>query len=96
MDGKNTVFGRIEYVDKLPEDLDVPVPAPPIANRFDIGAVAFGYVREIGRLAKYVATGIGCEISVDAIPASLRPYYNTRTPYGFGFFLRLRPAGRER
>jgi hypothetical protein len=92
LDGANTFFGRLEYVDKLPEDLDVPIPAPPLSNRFDIGALAIGYVREIGPFTRYGAVGIGCEISMDAIPPSLRPYYGSRTPYGFGLFLRLRPS----
>ncbi len=95
LDGTNTIFARLEYVDKSPEDLDVPVPARPLANRFDIGALALGYVREIGRVARYVAAGIGFEASIDAIPPDLRSIYNTRTPYGFGLFLRVRPAPRH-
>jgi hypothetical protein len=89
LDGANTVFGRLEYVNKSSHDLDVTVPS---ASRFDIGSLGFGYVREIGAFTKYGAAGVGFEVNVDVIPASLKPFYNTRTPYGFGIFLRLRPA----
>ena len=88
----NNVFGRLEYVNKSPSDLDVDVPAPPAADRFDIGALAVGYVREIGAFTKYGSAGIGFEISLDVIPATLQPYYRTRTPAGFGVFLRVRPS----
>jgi hypothetical protein len=84
----NNVFGRLEYVNKSPDDLDVDLPGP---ARFNIGAISAGYVREIGPFTKYGSAGVGFQLSLDLIPASLEPYYRTRTPAGFGIFLRLRP-----
>jgi hypothetical protein len=93
LDGANTVFGRIEYVNKAPADLAVTVPAPPASDRFNIGSLAIGYVREIGAFTKYGSAGLGVQLNRDIIPAALEPAYRTRTPGGFGIFLRLRPAG---
>jgi len=95
LDGTNTLFGRIEYVNKTPSELAVPTPPPPAADRFNIESFGIGYLREIGPFTKYGSAAIGAVIMVDAIPSTLAPAYRTRTPYGFGIFLRLRPAGRH-
>jgi hypothetical protein len=90
LDGSNTVFGRLEYVNKSAYDLSV-VGVPP-TQRFDIQSVSVGYVREIGPFTKYGAAGLGVVLTLDAIPRTLEPAYRTRTPGGFGIFLRVRPA----
>jgi hypothetical protein len=92
LDGHNTLFGRVEFVTKSPEDLDVPVPAPPASNRFNVGSLTIGYVREIGAFTRYGAAGLGALVMLDAIPSTLEPAYHTVTPGGFAIFLRLRPA----
>jgi hypothetical protein len=92
LDGTNTVFGRIEYVAKSPADLFVPTPPPPDANRFNIGSLSIGYARELGAVARYVATTIGAVATLDVIPQTLAATYHTRTPGGFSVYLRIRPA----
>lgn len=92
LDGANTVFGRIEYVVKSPADLFVDTPPPPGANRFDIGSASIGYARELGSVTRYLAFSIGGVVTLDAIPRTLAATYHTRTPGGFGVYLRIRPA----
>ena len=88
LDRANTVFGRIEYVQKSGEDLAI-AGAP--GARFDIGALSLGYVRE---LATYQGTtlGLGARAAVNLVPASLDNAYGGRTPAGLAVFLRVRPT----
>lgn len=92
LDGSNTVFGRIEYVNRAPGDLAVAAPPPPASNRFDIGSFGLGYLREIGPFTRYGKAAVGVVVTINVIPAALQPTYNTRTPGGLALFLRLRPA----
>jgi hypothetical protein len=92
VDAHNSVFARLEYVNKDAHDLALGA-APP-ADRFDVGSGSLGYTRELAREAG-IAIGVGGVITLNVIPASLRPYYGTRTPYGFGIFLRFRPGARH-
>lgn len=84
----NSVFARLEYVDKSAEDLDVP-DEPPDA-RFSVGSVALGYVRELIRYPGGTL-GMGARVAVDFVPAALTPDYGSRTPTGLAVFIRLRP-----
>jgi hypothetical protein len=92
VDGSNSVFGRIEYVSKDAHDLALG-PMPP-ADRLDVGSATIGYTRELARAAG-ITIGLGGVATLDVTPSSLRPYYGARTPYGFGVFLRFRPADRH-
>lgn len=88
IDGTNTLFGRLEYVNKSSEDLALEEALP--GRRFDVGSAVLGYVREIGGLAA-TSLGVGGRVSLDLVPQSLRQIYGSRTPGGFAVFLRLRP-----
>jgi hypothetical protein len=90
LDGANTVYGRIEYVNKSPTDLDVPVPPPPAASTFNIGSLSLGYLREIGAFTSYGSAAIGALGTIDAIPSTLYSTYGTRTPGGFAIYVLLR------
>ncbi len=92
LDGRNSLFGRVEYVNKSAGDLALP--GPPDA-RFDLGSASVGYTRDIARLAG-IAMGLGGVLTLDLIPPSLVPHYGTRTPGGIDVFLRFRPADRHR
>lgn len=92
LDGRNTVFARAELVTKSSDDLDIPILPPPASNRFDVASFTLGYVREIGMFTRYGSAGLGALVMLDAIPSTLEPTYHTRTPGGFGLYLRLRPA----
>lgn len=103
LDGTNTMFGRVEFVQKSAADLAVDAAEQPgIAafaattpdSRFNVGSLVLGYVREISRFTGG-SIGLGARGSIDLIPSSLEPAYGTRTPGGFSVFVRFRPNKME-
>lgn len=84
----NSVFARLEYVEKSAEDLDIL--NQPADSRFKVGSAALGYVREITRYPGG-SLGLGARVAVDLVPAAIAPEYGSRTPTGFAVYLRLRP-----
>ena len=100
LDRRNSLFGRGEAVEKSAEDLvvDGPVtlrsgavlPGFPATQRFNVGALQLGYIRELGRL-RWATIGLGAAGTLNFVPAPLEPYYGSRKPAGMFIFLRLRP-----
>jgi hypothetical protein len=93
LDDRNSVFGRVEWVQKSAEELVVPGAAPD--TRFNVGAVALGYIREV---AQYRGAGLGLGIrgALNLVPQALEPTYGTRTPVGIVVYARLRPTVLQR
>jgi hypothetical protein len=89
LDGTNTFFGRAEYVRKSAEELVIAATPPTI--EYDVGVLALGYLRTVGRVAG-LAAGVGVRGSVNLVPSSLNAVYGSRTPVGVAIYLRLRPA----
>ncbi len=87
LDGANTIFGRLEFVQKSPEDLDLEESGVEV---FNVSAASLGYIREIAR-GGGVTLGIGVRGTVNFVPAALADVYGSRTPVGGLVFLRLRP-----
>jgi hypothetical protein len=100
IDAHNTVFGRVEMVQKNAEELvvDIPVttragvvlPPLPSSQRFDVRALQLGYIREVAR-THWATIGLGAAGTLNFVPAQLEPYYGSRNPTGAFIFLRLRP-----
>lgn len=88
-DARNTVFARTEYVQKTGADLALS--SVPAEARFDVGAIALGYVREVAH-GGGVTVGVGVRGSVNFVPPALASAYGTPAPLGLAVFLRLRPA----
>src|SRR5882724_7910594 len=65
LDGRNSVFGRLEYVRKSAEDLAV-VGALPSAE-FDIGSLVLGYVREVASLGP-TTVSVGARGALNFVP----------------------------
>jgi hypothetical protein len=86
--GAHSLFGRAEYVKKGAADLVLGATGP--AGEFNIASLVGGYVYEFDR-AGNVRTGIGGRASINFIPSGLEPYYGSRTPRGFAFYVRFRP-----
>ena len=100
LDTRNTLFGRTELVQKSAEDLvvDSPVttrdgivlPGFPADERFTVGVLQLGYIRELTRL-RWATIGLGAAGALNFVPAPLESYYGSRNPAGAFVFLRLRP-----
>jgi hypothetical protein len=100
LDKHNTLFGRTEIVQKSAEDLvvDNPVvlksgtilPGLPASERFNVGAIQLGYIREVTR-TRWATIGLGAAGTLNFVPAPLEPYYGSRNPTGIFVFLRMRP-----
>jgi hypothetical protein len=87
LDAANTVFARMEYVRKSAEDLVIPGASD---QEFDIGTLAFGYIRELADF-RGATLGLGARGAVNLVPETLAGVYGSRTPVGVAVFLRVRP-----
>jgi hypothetical protein len=85
LDRRNTVFGRLEFVQKGAEDLGFTT-----GSTFNITALSGGYIREVSRTF-WGTVGVGIQGTLNAVPAALDPFYGSRTPVGGMLFLRIRP-----
>ncbi len=88
LDDRNSVFGRVTFVQKSAEDLVVSNVAPD--TRFNLGTLMLGYVREIATF-NGAEFGLGFRGEISQIPATLLPTYGTRHPAGIAVFGRIRP-----
>lgn len=85
LDRHNTLFGRLELVQKTAEDLGFAT-----GPTFTIKALSLGYIREVGRTF-WGTVGVGFQGTLNVVPATLDPFYGSRTPVGGMLFLRIRP-----
>jgi len=85
LDPQNTLFGRVELVQKTAEDLGLA-----FDSTFTVTALSVGYIREVGRTS-WGTVGIGVQGTLNVVPAALDPFYGSRTPIGGMFLVRIRP-----
>jgi hypothetical protein len=92
LDARNTLFGRAEWVQKSAEELVLDTPPYGFApdDRFDVGAVSLGYIRELARFGPGTL-GLGVMGTINVVPAALSAAYGSRTPTAAAIFLRVRP-----
>lgn len=86
---RNSIFGRLEQVQKNSHELVLPPPHP--EENFWVGAYSVGYVRDIYR-KKNIDVGLGAMLTFNRNPESLVPFYGGETHRGWQMFLRLRPS----
>src|SRR5262249_5143347 len=92
VDRANTLIGRAEGVTKSAEDLVLGSSAGMMSgDRFGVGAVSLGYVREVARGGRGTI-GLGAMGTVSGVPGSLVRTYGSRAPVGGFLFLRVRPG----
>jgi hypothetical protein len=91
IDMKNTIFGRVESVTKHRDDLRLPA-AGGTPEHLDLSTIVLGYMREIAQRGG-ISYGVGVRGAMNFVPETVADDYGSRTPVGFGIFLRLRPAG---
>jgi hypothetical protein len=92
LDRMNTVFGRLELVQKTATDLVLPAGPGGFApdSTFTVGALSVGYIREVVPMSK-ATLGIGFQATLNVLPSALDPIYGSRTPAGGMVFVRIRP-----
>jgi len=88
----NTVFARVELVQKNAEELVLATGPGGFApdSTFNVAALSVGYIREVGRTS-WATLGVGFQGSLNVVPRALDPIYGSRTPVGGMLFLRIRP-----
>jgi hypothetical protein len=93
LDRSNTVFGRIEVVQKSADELVLDVPSFNFTptQTVNVGVVSLGYIREVVPM-KAATLGVGAMGTVNFVPQPLQAAYGSRTPFGLFVFLRLRPV----
>ena len=89
LDDRNSVFGRVEWVQKDAEELVIPTAATD--TRYNVSSMALGYVREMAQYAG-ASLGLGVRGSLNFLPEALKPTYGTRTPVGIAVYARVRPS----
>lgn len=90
-DPRNSLFGRVEYVNKTAEDLVLA--GIPSDRRFNLSNVALGYVRKLAS-GSGLEMGIGVRGAINFVPASLKNVYGSRSPMGLAAYIRIRPMAR--
>ena len=94
---KNTVWGRVENVDRTNELLLGENPIPPgFQEHFlaRVQAYTAGYDRDF-YVVPHLATALGAQVTLYSVPASLQSTYGAQ-PAGVVMFLRVRPYGEKR
>ncbi len=87
---RNTLFGRLEFVQKTAEELFLPPLGIAPDSTFNITALSVGYIREVSR-TRWATVGIGFQATLNAVPAALETFYGSRTPVGGMLLVRIRP-----
>ena len=88
IDGRNVVFGRVEYVEKTGEDLSL---TPALEESvFMIKSFVAGYEYRFFS-SSHLALGVGARASINFIDDSLEPFYGSSHPAGYMVYLQLLP-----
>ena len=87
LDGKHTIFTRVELLEKTGRDLALP---PAMDDRtFGMASFSAGYLYDVTGLGE-VVPGVGVVGTIDSVGTGLAPFYGTRAPWGAMVFARLR------
>jgi hypothetical protein len=87
VDGDNTVFGRLEWVQRTSDDLALPASFGD--QRFGVAQATIGFVHELDRLDG-VRPGLGVLGMLSFVPDQLEPLYGGNAMPGGMVFFRLR------
>jgi hypothetical protein len=93
LDRHNTLFGRVEWIQKSAHDLQLS--AFPDEQSFIVASLSLGYIRELTR-GRGVTIGLGARGTVNFVPSELEAPYGSRTPVAGMVFVRLRPFAEPR
>ena len=88
--GRDTVFTRIENIQKSGHELSLPEDSLH-DRKFTIGAYTAGYVRDLTH-GTGIDTGLGFAVTANTYPSALNADYGSATPVSFQVYLRFRPS----
>ena len=86
---KNTIFGRVESVQKSGHELVLDEEFE--HDIFRVGLYSVGYIRDIIK-DKGIDVGIGAQATLYTNPSSLTPVYGGTNHGGWQIFMRFRPS----
>ena len=86
LDERDTWFGRFELSQKSGHDLAIES-----HDLFTVAKLQAGYTRYLAAW-NGLKPGVGAGLSAGIVPESLKSLYGSRTNFGFGVFLTVRPA----
>lgn len=89
--GRNSIYGRLERVQKDGHELVIPHDDPLHEDAFWVGAYSLGYVRDLVK-NKGIDVGLGAMATFNTNPSSLTPIYGGTTHNGWQVFMRFRPS----
>jgi Heavy metal binding domain len=87
--GRDTVYGRIERVEKPGHELVLD--EIDHEKEFPIKAFTIGYIRDLSH-GKGIDVGLGGQFTIHDVPAGLDRYYGDDVPIAFQVYLRVRPS----
>jgi hypothetical protein len=93
--GTSDLWERIEVLQRLPSELDIPMP-PDLAGRNDrrwVAAMTVGYTHWMSSRSR-LQLGVGSSLTMDVVPAEWASPYGHRTPLTVRVILQLRGSGR--
>ena len=83
----HAVFSRVEYVRRTADELALTGSVPP---EMTVGAASLGYAWRT-TVPRRFTLAAGARITVNVVPAPLRPFYGSANPLGLLAYLRLSP-----
>lgn len=91
--GKNSIFGRVEQVQKDAHELVIPHddPAHDAVDPFPVGSYSLGYVRDVVK-NKGIDIGLGGKLTANTNPSALSNLYGGTKHGGWQLFIRFRPS----
>ncbi len=87
--GRHTIYARYERVEKSGHELALPEREHD--RIFPVAGYTLGYVRDLAH-GRGLDIGIGAQFTAYDAPEDLKRYYGQDVPYGFQFFVRIRPS----
>ncbi len=88
---RHVLFARGEVAEKSGEDLAIEDEAPLLADRvFTLGKIAVGYARQFGKSGSLLPS-VGAQVTLNVVPAALKPVYGRTTPVGLAIFASVKP-----
>jgi hypothetical protein len=85
---RDAVFGRLEYVTRTSEELDL---VGSVSETVKVGALRLGYARKVFSRNGFAAR-VGIRGNAAGLPEQLRIFYGSRMPLGVTTYLQVRPA----